>query len=66
MNLNDNIGGLTVGMDVIVKHDLGLEIGSIESINLRSGKVLLFFDYPDCPHFASFNISQIMSFEVRS
>ena len=66
MNLNDHIGGLTVGMDVIVKHDLGLEIGSIESINLTSGKVLLFFDYPDCPHFALFNISQIMSFEVRS
>lgn len=66
MNLNGQIGRLTVGMDVIVKHDLGLEVGTIESINFISGKVLLYFDYPDCPHFASFNISQIMLFEVRS
>jgi hypothetical protein len=57
---------LAVGMDVIVKHALGLEVGAIESINFTSGKVLLYFDYPDCPHFASFNISQIMFIEVRS
>lgn len=52
---------LKVGMDVILKHDMGLEIGQIESVNLKTGKVLIYFNYPECPHFASFNISQIVN-----
>jgi hypothetical protein len=54
-----------VGMEVIVKHDLGLECGTIESVNLHSGKILVFFDYPECPHFASFNINQVAEFKIR-
>jgi len=54
-----------VGMDVIVKHDLGLECGTIESVNYNSRKVLVFFDYPECPHFASFNMNQVVEFPIR-
>lgn len=57
---------MKIGMEVVIKHDLGVEIGRIESINFKSGKVLIFFDYVDCPHFASFNLNQILHFEVCS
>jgi len=57
---------LKVGMQVLLKHDLGLELGEIESINWKSGKVLVYFDYIDCPHFATFNIDQILHFEPNS
>jgi hypothetical protein len=66
MNRFKNMHKMKVGMEVLIKHDLGLEIGQIESINPKSGKVLVHFDYVDCPHYATFNLDQIMSFEVRS
>lgn len=60
------ISDMKIDMEVVIKHDLGIEIGRIESINFKSGKVLIFFDYVDCPHFASFNLNQILHFEVCS
>lgn len=66
MNTSKNMHELKVGMEVLIKHDLGLEIGQIESINLISGKVLVYFDYVDCPHFATFNLNQVVSFEIRT
>jgi hypothetical protein len=47
------------GQQVIVTHLQGEEHGEIESINFKTGKVLVFFNYPDCPHFDSFNLSQV-------
>lgn len=66
MNTFKNMHELKVGMEVLIKHDLGLEIGQIESINLKAGKVLVYFDYVDCPHFATFNLNQVVSFEIRT
>ena len=57
---------MKVGMEVFIKHDLGVEKGQIESINYKSGKVLIFFNHLDCPHFASFNLDQVIHFEVIS
>jgi hypothetical protein len=56
-----NMNSLRPGMVVVIKHDQGLEIGEIYSVNPKAGKVLVFFNYAACPHYASFNISQIMS-----
>jgi hypothetical protein len=57
---------IKVGMQVLISHDMGLEFGRIESINYKSGKVLVYFDYKACPHFASFNLDQIQHFEFIS
>ncbi len=47
------------GQLVEVTHLQGTEIGEIESVNYQTGKVLVFFNYEACPHFTSFNLSQI-------
>jgi hypothetical protein len=47
------------GKAVLVSHLQGEELGVIESINLKSGKVLIYFGYEDCPHFTLFNIAQV-------
>ena len=54
------------GQIVEVVHLQGVEVGTIESINLRTGKVLIDFAYEDCPHFDSFNISQIRKIKLKS
>lgn len=54
--MNEN---LAEGQFVEVTHLQGTEVGIIESINFKSGKVLVFFDYEACPHFDSFNINQV-------
>lgn len=50
---------LVVGDRVKVKSDAGIEYGVIESINRNTGKVDVYFNYGDCPHFCTFNISQV-------
>ena len=50
---------LFVGDRVEVRSDAGIEYGVIESINHNSGKVDVYFNYGDCPHFCTFNISQV-------
>jgi hypothetical protein len=65
MNQKLHFEGLYEGLEVIVKHDQGLEIGTIYSINFVTGKVLIYFNYPECPHFASFNVNQILDFKPR-
>ena len=50
---------LVKGQKVLVSHLQGEEEGEIESINLKTGKVLVFFNYLDCPHFDSFNLNQV-------
>lgn len=52
---------LKPGMFVVIKHDQGLEIGEIYSVNSKIQKVLIFFNYAACPHYASFKISQIVN-----
>jgi len=37
----------------------GIEFGVIENIHTKAGKALVFFDYESCPHFCTFNISQL-------
>jgi cytochrome oxidase Cu insertion factor (SCO1/SenC/PrrC family) len=53
------IQDISVGQFVVIKHDQGLEIGTVESINHKSKRVLIFFNYESCPHYCSFNFSQI-------
>ena len=53
------IKDIAIGQYVVIKHDRGLEIGTVESINHKSKKVLIFFNYELCPHYCSFNFSQI-------
>ena len=55
---------LKPGMLVVIKHDQGLETGEIYSVNTRTQKVLVFFSYAACPHYASFNISQIVNSKI--
>ena len=47
------------GMRVVVSHLQGEEEGVVESLNYKSGRVLVYFDYPACPHFDSFLLEQI-------
>lgn len=49
-----------VGQLVRVKSFAGIETGRIASINHTTGKADIFFNYPACPHYCAFNISQIM------
>ena len=55
------VGGhnMTIGNKVQVTSLAGIEIGVLDSINFNTGKALVFFDYDSCPHFCSFNISQL-------
>ena len=48
------------GQIVVIKHDQGLEIGEISSINYKTGKVDIFFNYQACPHYCTFNLDQIV------
>jgi cytochrome oxidase Cu insertion factor (SCO1/SenC/PrrC family) len=50
---------MTTGTTVQVTSLVGTEVGVLESINYKTGKALVFFAYADCPHFCSFNISQL-------
>ena len=59
MSENGWKGTLVKGQRVIVTHLQGEEEGQVESVNLKTGKVLVFFNYPECPHFDSFNLNQV-------
>ena len=50
---------LKVGMAVEVTHINGIEIGGIESINYKSGKVVIAFNTGAQLNFCTFNISQV-------
>ena len=52
---------LVVGQMVVVTHLQGEEVGRLESINMLTGKALVYFDYESCPHFDSFNLNQVNS-----
>lgn len=56
---------LVKGQMVEVSHLQGTEIGEVESVNYQTGKVLVFFNYEACPHFTSFNLSQVRSIKPR-
>lgn len=51
---------LQLGQRVRVKSLAGIELGRITSINEKSGKVDIYFDYPSCPHHCTFNINQVV------
>lgn len=51
---------IKIGTYVVIKHDQGLEIGQVSSINLISKKIEIFFNYSACPHYCTFNLSQII------
>ena len=55
---------LTKGQKVIVTHLQGQESGEVESVNYKTGKVLVFFNYEDCPHYDSFNLEQVEPFPL--
>jgi hypothetical protein len=48
-----------VGDRVQITSLAGIEYGVIESINRNTGKVDVYFNYGDCPHFCTFNITQV-------
>lgn len=48
---------LKIGDKVQVTSLAGIEVGILESINAH--KALVFFNYDACPHFCSFNPSQV-------
>lgn len=50
---------LKVGTSVKVSHMNGIEFGEIESINYKSGKVLVAFGSGFSLNFCSFNINQV-------
>lgn len=54
-----NFTTLVKGQLVEVTHLQGTEIGEVESVNYATGKVLVYFNYEACPHFTSFNLSQV-------
>ncbi len=54
-----NFTKLVKGQLVEVTHLQGNEIGEVESVNYAIGKVLVYFNYEACPHFTSFNLSQV-------
>jgi hypothetical protein len=53
------------GMRVLVSHLQGQEEGIVESVNYKTGKVLVFFNQKECPHYDSFNLSQVAAFPLR-
>ena len=44
---------------VEVSHLKGIEIGAVESVNYKTGKVQVYFAYEACPHSTSFNRSPL-------
>jgi hypothetical protein len=60
-----NMPMLVKGQLVEVSHLQGTEIGEVESVNYQSGKVLVYFNYEACPHFTSFNLSQVTPIKPR-
>lgn len=54
------INQLKIGDIVLVGSLAGVEVGSIESINLISNKVDIYFNDPACPHIDRFNFNQIL------
>ena len=57
--------GLAKGQRVVVSHLQGQEIGTVESVNYMTNKVLVYFDYEDCPHFDSFNLNQVTAYRPK-
>lgn len=55
---------LVKGQKVQVTHLQGVEAGVVESVNYRTGKVLVYFDNKDCPHFDSFNLDQVQPYPL--
>lgn len=53
---------LVAGMAVEVTHIGGTEIGAIESINYKTGKVLVSFGEGSSLNFCNFNIDQVKAF----
>jgi hypothetical protein len=60
-----NLPMLVKGQMVEVTHLQGTEVGEVESVNYQSGRVLVFFNYEACPHFDSFNLSQVKPLKPR-
>ena len=56
---------LVKGQMVEVSHLQGTEIGEVESVSYQTRKVLIFFNYEACPHFTSFNLSQVRPIKPR-
>ena len=54
-----NIPRFTKGQLVEVSHLQGTEVGEFESINFKTGRVTVFFNYEACPHFDTFLIEQV-------
>ncbi len=50
---------------VEISHLQGTEIGEVESVNYKTGKVLVYFSYEACPRSTSFNLSQVKSIKPR-
>lgn len=50
---------MKTGDSVKVTSLAGVEFGVIESINFKTNKALVYFDYADCPHFDSFQLTQV-------
>lgn len=57
--------GLVKGQRVVVTHLQGEEFGTVESVNYTTKKVLVYFDYEDCPHFDSFNLNQVTAYRPK-
>ena len=60
-----NMPILVKGQWVEVSHLQGTEIGEVESVNYKTGKVLVFFNYEACPHFTSFNLDQVKAVKPK-
>lgn len=60
-----NMPMLVKGQMVEVSHLQGTEIGEVESVNYKTGKVLVYFNYEACPHSTSFNLSQVKPIKPR-
>lgn len=60
-----NFETLTKGQLVEVTSLQGIEIGEVDSINYKTGKVTVYFNYEACPHFDTFNLSQVKAFNPK-
>lgn len=40
-------------------------MGEVESVNLKTGKLLVYFSNPSCPHFDSFNLNQVRPYAPK-
>ena len=56
---------LVPGQRVLVSHLQGQEEGVVESVITKTGKVLVFFNQEACPHYDSFNLSQVAPFPLK-